>query len=76
MDMGIMSLRPEVTMDACKQLPVLWCRTTRISNPVMEGFWVQASICEAMADQDGIDLSKWFGLNISQCPNLANPRPG
>ena len=76
MDMGIISLRPEVTMVAWKQLPVLWCRTTRISNPVMEGFWVQASTYGAVMVQDEIDLSKWFGLNVSQCLNLANPRPG
>ena len=63
-------------MVACKQLLVLWCRTTQISNPVMEGFWVQASTYGAVVDQDGIDLSKWFGLNISQCLNLANPWPG
>ena len=63
-------------MVACKQLPVLWCRTTRISNPVTEGFWVQASTCGAVIDQDGIDLSKQFGLNVSQYLNLANPRPG
>ena len=76
MDMGIMSLQPEVIMVAFKQLPVLWCRTTRISNPEMEGFWVHASTSGAVVDQDGIDLSKWFGLNFSQCPNLANPRLG
>ena len=63
-------------MVAYKQFPMLWCRTTRISDPMMEGFWVQASTYGAVVDQDGIDLSKWFGLNISQCPNLANPRPG
>ena len=63
-------------MVACKQLPVLWCQTTRIFNPVMEGFWVQASTCGAIMDQDGIDLSKQFGLNVSQYLNLANLQPG
>ena len=63
-------------MVACKQLPVLWCRTTRIFNPVTKGFWVQASTYGAVMDQDGIDLSKQFGLNVSQYLNLANPRPG
>ena len=63
-------------MVACKQLPVFWCRTTQIFNLVMEGFWVQASTCGAVMDQDGIDLSKQFGLNVSQYLNLANPRPG
>ena len=63
-------------MVAYKQLPVLWYRTTRISNPITEGFWVQASTCGVVVDQDGIDLSKWFDLNVSQCLNLANPRSG
>ena len=63
-------------MVACKQLPVLWCRTTRIFNPVMKGFWVQESTYEVVMDQDGIVLSKLFGLNVSQCFNLANPRSG
>ena len=51
-------------MVAYKQLPMLWYQTTRISNLMMEGFWVQASTCGAVVDQDGIDLSKWFGLNV------------
>ena len=76
MDMGIMSLRPEVTMLACKQLPMLWCRNTQISNPVMEGFWVQASTYGAVVHQDRIDLSKQFRLHVLQCFNLANPRLG
>ena len=37
------SLRPEITMAAYKQLTVLWCWTIWISNPGMEGFWVQLS---------------------------------
>ena len=63
-------------MVACMQLPMLWCWTTRISNLVIKDFWVQASTCGAVMDQDGIDLSKQFGLNVSQYLNLANPRPG
>ena len=61
-------------MVACKQLPVHWCQTIRIFNLMMEGFWVQASTYGAVVDQDGIDMSKWFRLNVSQCLNLANPR--
>ena len=63
-------------MIACKQLPMLWCQTIWISNPVIKSFWVQASTCEAVVDQDEIDLLKWFGLNVSQCLNLANPQSG
>ena len=62
-------------MVACKQLPVLWCQTIQIFNTMIEGFWVQASTYGAVVDQDGIDLSKRFGLNVSQCLSLASPWP-
>ena len=52
-------------MVAYKQLPMLWCWTILIFNLVMEGFWVQASTYGAVMDQDEIDLSKQFGLNVS-----------
>ena len=37
---------PETVLVTYKQLTMLWCRTTRISNSMMEDFWMQSSTYE------------------------------